>query len=102
MFKKILRWIKFAYQRAVRGYSDDIFWSFDGYFADFIPAIKEFCVRELEVCKEDERRVEIFSTMLRLIDDWEKENKFETQFNEENATSRLWKYFGDKIMWFWS
>ena len=46
----MIKEIKWAYQRVVRGYDDRIYWGMDEYFSQFIPAIKKFCENELEYC----------------------------------------------------
>lgn len=96
--KNILREIKYAYQRIVRGYDERLMWGFDSYLEQIIPAIKEFCKRETADIKFSER----YSKMLDLIIDWENnENGSRDWYEYPNSSSRLWEYFGKNISWFW-
>jgi hypothetical protein len=96
--------IKWAWQRVIRGYDDRIFWEFDSYFMQFIPAIKEFCKRELENTEAMEmnfNRKEVFTETLRLIDEFEKmpDRNF---YDNENEETKLWSYFGKNIGIYWN
>jgi hypothetical protein len=94
----ILNEIKWAWQRVFRGYDDTIYWGFDGYLEQIIPALKEFCKKETI----DDRRITIYSKMQKLINDWEdKNNGFDDWFEYPNSSSKMWKYFGENIGWFW-
>lgn len=98
-----LRKIKLAYQRVTRGYDDTIYWGFDGYFSQFIPAIELFCKNYLsdkEHCKLNPYRTKIYKKMLALIEDWKKHD-YDDQFEHPNSESRLWEYFGKNIGAFW-
>lgn len=93
--------LKYKFQRAFRGYSDDIKWDFMGYFQQFIKPLKEFCedeLKEILVCPENEERIEVFKETLRLIKQYEeRENTFYPE-----TESALWKYVGDKLSWYWN
>lgn len=85
--KHLLLNIKWAYQRAIIGYDDRIYWSFEDYFGDFIPTIKKFCEEQLE--KKDfielnPDRSKVFITTLALTD-----------------SSEFWEYFGKNMGYFW-
>ena len=98
----ILKEIQWAYQRVTRGYDDRIFWEFDSYFFQFIPAIKEFCIGELEnEYIKDKVHGKVFIETLKLIEDY---NKMDYKdFNKkENAQTKLWKYFGEHIGYYWN
>ena len=98
--KDLIREIKFGFQRMFRGYSDDIFWEFDSYFYQFIPAIKEFCQKELDNIGDNPHRKEIMETTIRLAKELENMDSQE-QYKNDNATTRFWEYFGRNITIYW-
>lgn len=96
----IIRAIKFAWQRAFRGYDDTFMWGMDGYLNYyFIPAIKEFCTRKLKDCS-DERFIKVYKEMLEKVILWE-EAPQEDWYNHPNKNSEMWSYFGQNIEYFW-
>jgi hypothetical protein len=102
--KNILREIKYAYQRVVRGYDERIMWEFDSYFSQFIPPLKKFCENELsekEIMKNNPRRAKVYKKMLGLIDDFDK-MEYSAFYKEPNEVSKLWEYFGKHIGYFWN
>ena len=101
-FGNTFREIKWAWQRAYYGYDETIKWGFDSYFAMFVKPLKEFCIENMPDDDTNAKRIEIYSKTLELINEFEKEaENYENQLKEDNAESRLWKYFGEHIRWFW-
>lgn len=102
LLEDIPREIKFAFQRMLRGYDNSFMWGMDRYLEQyFIPAIEIFCKDKLKE-ETDEKRTEIYSTMLKLIDDWKKQdNGIDDQFEIENTSSKMWSHFGNNIGYFW-
>ena len=96
----MIKEIKWAYQRVVRGYDDRIYWAMDEYFSQFIPAIKEFCENELEYCDKhlNENRFKVYKETLKLI---KKVDKSSFKNIDKNIQS-FWKYFGENIGYFWT
>jgi len=94
--------IRFAFQRMFKGYDNSFYYDMGGYLEQyFIPAIEIFCNDKLKE-GSDEKRTEIYSTMLKLIDEWKKQdNGCNDQFEENNTSSKMWSYFGNHIGWFW-
>ena len=102
--KYIIREIKFGFQRMFRGYSDDIKWEFDSYFSQFIQPLKEFCEAELkekDIMALNEKRDKIFKETLMYIEDYQKMDYLDS-YKEENEETRLWKYFGEHIGYYWN
>jgi hypothetical protein len=97
--KDFLNEIKWAYQRVKRGYDDRIMWGLDGYFEQFVPAIEDFCMKEIEN-ETDKDRQDIFWKTLVLIDDFRKMT-YSDFYKYPNQSSVLWSYIGDKIGYFW-
>jgi len=70
-----LKWVfkdlKFAWQRAVRGYDDRIEkgWGAEILILNALPGIKKFCKRQLALENIDEGRAKIFRKTIKLIDD---------------------------------
>lgn len=104
MKKDLIRKIKFAYQRVVRGYDDSIEWGFDDYFQSvFVPALKNFCEKELadkEKMKLNPHRKDVFESTLYLIKDLENE-EYVDMFSGEGI-KRLAKYFANNINIYWN
>jgi Golgi nucleoside diphosphatase len=95
MFQKL----KFAYQRVVRGYDDTIKWGFSTYFRQFIKPLKEFCEDELtHISLENDESIEVFKETLRLIKQYEER---QDTYNPETEEA-LWRYVGDKLMFYWN
>ena len=65
----MIKEIKYAYQRVVRGYDDRIYWDMGAYFSQFIPAIKKFCENELKYYDKhlNENRFKVYKETLKLI-----------------------------------
>jgi hypothetical protein len=98
----MLNEIKWAYQRVVRGYDDRIMWQFDGYFAQIIPALQEFCInqlQDLERIKLNEERSKVFSKTLDLIEEYQ--NPTHSIENQDEAFKKLAAFFGKNISWYW-
>lgn len=103
MIKDILNEIKWAYQRVRRGYDDTIYWGLEDYLRQIIPAIEEFCLRNLkekELMKLNPKRKEIFGKTIKLIKDFRR-MPYKDNFKRPNQISKLWSYVGENIMWFW-
>ena len=96
----MIREIKWAYQRVVRGYDDRIYWGMDEYFSQFIPAIKKFCENELECYDKylNEDRFKVYKETLKLI---KKVDKSTCKNIDKNILS-FWKYFGENIGYYWN
>ena len=96
----MIKEIKYAYQRVVRGYDDRIYWDMGAYFSQFIPAIKEFCEHELEYCDKNfnKNRFKVYKKTLKLI---KKVDKSSYENIDKNIQS-FWKYFGENIGYFWN
>ncbi len=96
----MIKEIKYAYQRVVRGYDDRIYWDMGAYFSQFIPAIKEFCENELEYCDKyvNENRFKVYKETLKLI---KKVDKSSYENIDKNIQS-FWKYFGENIGYYWN
>lgn len=96
----MIKEIKYAYQRVVRGYDDRIYWDMGAYFSQFIPAIKEFCENELECCDKylNENRFKVYKETLKLI---KKVDKSTCKNIDKNIQS-FWRYFGENIGYFWN
>jgi len=101
--RNIKREIKWAWQRVFRGYDDRIFWEFDSYFHQFIPAIEKFCVDTLldkNFVKFNPEKIEIFTEVLSKINDYRAMDTTD-EYKHPNQTSKLWSYFGEHISYFW-
>ena len=96
----MIKEIKYAYQRVVRGYDDRIYWDMGAYFSQFIPAIKEFCEHESECCDKyvNENRFKVYKETLKLI---KKVDKSSYENIDKNIQS-FWKYFGENIGYYWN
>ena len=96
----MIKEIKYAYQRVVRGYDDRIYWGMGEYFSQFIPAIKEFCENELEYYDKhlNENRFKVYKETLKLI---RKVDKSSCKNIDKNIQS-FWRYFGENIGYFWN
>lgn len=103
--------IKWAYQRVVQGYDDRVYWQFDSYFIQIIPALKKFCVNQLQDTQHmnlNGRRCEVYRKTLELIQEWEtpdvrKEGEF-TIYDwtaEDKKLAKLAEYFGKNINIYW-
>lgn len=98
----MLREIRWAYQRIVRGYDDRIFWGFDGYFQTMVPPLKRFCLSYLkdeERCRLNPERTKVFNQTVFLIEKMEKEI-YEDMFDNTYLT-KLATYFGKNIGFYW-
>jgi hypothetical protein len=95
--------IKWAWQRAVRGYDDRIFWGFDGYFEQFIPPLEKFCVdylRNKERAELNEKRAEICRETIRRIRFYQAQWAQNTPVIDK-ASKELWQYVGAHMAWYW-
>ena len=104
--KNLIREIKYAYQRVIRGYDERIKWEFDSYFSQFIPPLKEFCEEELKKMGNlnfvgSEKRKEIYKTTLDLIYAFDN-MPGEDQWQDGNATDKMWEYIGRHLKWYWN
>lgn len=99
----ILDEIKYAYQRVVRGYDDRVFWGFDSYFLQVVPALKEFCEQELKgtaTLELNPERYKIFTHTLELIKEYENMTD-EDWWKVDNQINRLLGFVGNNIGYFW-
>lgn len=97
-----LREIKWAWQRVVRGYDDRVYWQFDDYFIQIIPALKNFCKEELETESIDlnPERKEIYKQTLEHILSWENET-YEEMWSSKKLSTLL-EYVGKNIGYYWN
>lgn len=99
----IIREIKWAWQRVVKGYDDRVFWDFSDYFMAVMPALRIFCEEELR--KEESRlnpeRTEIFKKTMELIDACQPAEGFFDFDEEQKAEDELLKYVGLHASWYW-
>lgn len=102
--------IKWAYQRVVRGYDDRIYWGFDSYFIQMIPALKEFCENWLlfEYAELNPEKTKVMLKTLELITDYENPDMYTDKkfikyswINEDKKLAKLAKYFGQNINYYW-
>ena len=101
--KNIIRGIKYAYQRVIRGYDERIKWEFDSYFSQFIPPLKEFCEERLKKMSIDgnEKRRGIYNNTLDLIYDFEN-MPYENYYKDDNEENKMWTYIGARLSWYWN
>lgn len=102
--KELYYTIKYALQRAIRGYDERIEkgWGADILICDAIPGIKKFCEKELRTTpkKGNEERVAIFKETLRLIKNRDKiTNNIATEIINQNKAI---EYIGSHIRWYWN
>lgn len=96
MFKHI----KWAYQRATRGYDDTFMWGLDSSFEVFIEPIEQFCKEELadtEIMTLNPKKKKIFELTLRYIQ-LHRADESVTQ----DSTPILWEHIGKNIQAFWN
>lgn len=98
--------IKYAWQRANRGYDTTHTWEFSEYFRQILPALKKFCEDELGSGTEEwtdgnGKRVGIYKETLTKIEAYEKMPSTDW-YKEPNAESEMWKFIGEHIAWYWS
>ena len=87
--KDILNNIKYAFQRAIRGYDERIFWEFDSYFAQFIKPLEEFCLNELadaEMMKNNPEREKVYTETIRRVQDFR--SRWITKTNTKKKTPK--------------
>jgi len=96
----LLKTIKYAYQRAVHGYDETIYWEFDSYFIQFLEPLKKFCRDNITNSEVDKMRTTIFLTTLEKIKAFE-EMDYKDQFKKPNAESKMWIYIAEHIGWYW-
>ena len=104
MIRNILRTIKFAYQRVVRGYDDSITWGFSYHFIMIIPALKQFCEKELEYeyhMSLNPHRKRIYTRTLKLIATYNSSEWYSKTNDRDEAVSKLAEYFGKNINIYW-
>ena len=97
--------IKFALQRAFRGYDDKVSlgWGLEQYFEQIIPSIKEFCEYELNEMSQVEHSTDwtnAYKNTLKLIKDWE--DKDYKALDENKELSKLFQYISKHIDWYWN
>ena len=101
--KHIFREVKFGFQRMFRGYSDEVYWGFEDYFLQVIPALKEFCeeqTKNKEFIELNPDKGMIFSETLKLIKAFE-EAPQEDYWKHPSTSSRLLEYVGRNIGFYW-
>jgi hypothetical protein len=97
---KIIREVRWAFQRMFRGYDDTFMWDMEGYFSyTFVPAIKKFCQNKLEYCI-DEKFISRYKEMLVKIEAYEKSQLLEN-YGSDEPEDEMWSYFGQNIGFFW-
>lgn len=97
-----IKQIKWAWQRVVRGYDDRVYWSFEDYFLQVIPAIKNFCVGQLADDKHmdlNPKRKEVYQQTLMLIYAWEEESD-EDMWQGKNQ-SKMLEYIVKHTNYYW-
>ena len=102
----MIREIKWAWQRVVRGYDDRIFWEFDSYFNQFIPAVKDFCESEISEMDEEYKKLNpqrygVYTKTLELANEVENA-PLDDFYKEPNTTTTFWEYFGKNITIYWN
>jgi len=98
----MLNEIKWAWQRAVRGYDDRVNWGFNSYFLQVMPALKEFCTNYVnsENAHLNPERTKVFKKTIELIDEYE--NDVESWSITESLSSvKLLTYVGKHSGWYW-
>lgn len=105
MFKDLLREIKWAYQRVIRGFDDTIYWELDSYMDKFIDPIETFCNNELKTDYADinPKRTEIFKETLKRIKAYkDMDYSNSSSLQDPNERTLLWEYIGKNINNYWS
>lgn len=95
--------IKWAYQRVVRGYDDRVFWDFDSYFLQVMPALREFCVDYIngDNAHLNPQRTKVFKNTIKLIDYYI--NDVESwSINEQPSKVKLLTYVGKNSGYYWN
>jgi hypothetical protein len=97
--------IKWAWQRVVRGYDDRVYWGFDGYFIQVLPALREFChrkIRDENFCKYNPEKAEVFSSTLSKILSYDLIDEYTIDMMEhEGIKADLFGYIGKHISYYW-
>ena len=93
--------IKWAYQRVRYGFDDRIYWGFDSYFIQIIPALKTFCENELALPYIDlnPTRKKVFEDTVALIEKWD-QRTYGVMSDQE--LSDLLAYVGQHISYYWN
>lgn len=104
MIKDFLREIRWAYQRAIRGWDETALWGLDSHFErTVIPPLKQFCQGYMELDAERHRlnpeRTEVCKKTLELIKNYENET-YEEMFNGTKV-KELAVYFAKNIGYYW-
>ena len=91
--------LKWAFQRAYRGYDDEAIWDFDDYLVKGIPALKKLCSKDVYDDKEghNKKRIAIFTYTLELIHDYETSEWYQ----QDEALHRLYAYVSEHLLWYW-
>lgn len=97
----ILHEIKWAYQRVLRGYDDRVYWAFEDYFTQVLPALKDFCQQQLKTENIDlnPKRQEVYKQTLEYISAYENET-YEEMWTNKNLSTLL-EYVGKNIGTYW-
>lgn len=90
--------IKWACQRITRGYDDRVYWGFDSYFLQVMPALRNFCEAELkwEHITLNPKRKRVFERTIKLIDEHGNSK------NIHSTKSKLLKYVGEHAGYYWN
>jgi len=98
--KELLTTIKFAYQRAVRGYDDRVKlgYGLDGVLEDYLVPLRDFCVRK--VYRNGYHNVEdIYYETVCFINEY-LSSELNTKDNHKKS-DEMWKYIGAHIGCYW-
>lgn len=102
--KYMINEIKWAWQRVVRGYDDRVFWGFDSYFLQVMPALKEFChnyIKDANRCNLNPERAAIFSSTLSKIISYELIDEWTDMLEREDIIKDLLTYVGKNSAYYW-
>lgn len=100
---EIIREIKWACQRVIRGWDDTALWELDSHFVRvIIPPLRQFCEEELGVMNQELNpdRAKVFRKTLQLIQAWEKQDYDQLWSGE--PIKKLATYFGENINYYWN
>lgn len=118
MRRNLFRSIRYAFQRVHHYYDERMLFEFDSYFRQFVPAIKEFCITELQHVEDPDG---IYQNTLDLIEKWEdieaehddhaekydtpeydSDEMFSLMTQLQEVEKEFWTYFGAHIQYYWN
>lgn len=99
--KWILQELKFAWQRAVRGYDDTIKYGygFEYYIVRAMPGLKEFCKRALKEKSVDDKA--LLNKTIKLIDKYDKACNDWNISGMEKTEKEMVKYVFENVDKYW-